>query len=200
MSGSGLKTKPRVAIMNAVHDLPVLVARDKGFFKDEGLDIEFVATPGMAQVTTLPFRQVRLDLRSAARFGLQRGRHRHIPHVRMGHHEARGRGRRPADSAGGRSSRSAPRCQSSPSSSRGDSKIYEPEMLKDQVDRGDAEQRLALHDAEDARGLPDAGAREDDHAGSMVQAARGAARRARWRPSASWSRGSAWRRSRGSAS
>src|SRR3989442_15448301 len=44
--------KPKLAIMNAVHDLPVLVARDKGFFKDEGLDIEFVTTPGMAQVTT----------------------------------------------------------------------------------------------------------------------------------------------------
>ena len=44
--------KPQVAIMNAVHDLPVLVARDEGFFKDEGLDIEFVTTPGMAQVTT----------------------------------------------------------------------------------------------------------------------------------------------------
>jgi NitT/TauT family transport system substrate-binding protein len=38
--------------MNAVHDLPVLVARDAGFFRDEGLDIEFVTTPGMAQVTT----------------------------------------------------------------------------------------------------------------------------------------------------
>ena len=46
------KKKPRVALMNVVHDLPVLVARDEGFFKDEGLDIEFVATPGMAQVTT----------------------------------------------------------------------------------------------------------------------------------------------------
>jgi len=44
--------KPQIAIMNAVHDLPVLVARDKGFFKDEGLDIDFVATPGMAQSTT----------------------------------------------------------------------------------------------------------------------------------------------------
>ncbi len=44
--------KPRVAIMNAVHDLPVLVARDEGFFKDEGLDIEFVTTPGMAQVAS----------------------------------------------------------------------------------------------------------------------------------------------------
>ena len=44
--------KPQVAIMNAVHDLPVLVARDEGFFKDEGLDLDFVTTPGMAQVTT----------------------------------------------------------------------------------------------------------------------------------------------------
>jgi NitT/TauT family transport system substrate-binding protein len=44
--------RPQLAIMNAVHDLPVLVARDNGFFKDEGLDIEFVTTPGMANVTT----------------------------------------------------------------------------------------------------------------------------------------------------
>jgi NitT/TauT family transport system substrate-binding protein len=44
--------KTQVAIMNAVHDLPVLVARDMGFFKDEGLELEFVTTPGMAQVTT----------------------------------------------------------------------------------------------------------------------------------------------------
>ena len=44
--------RPRVAIMNAVHDLPVLAARDLGFFKDEGLDIDFITTPGMAQVTT----------------------------------------------------------------------------------------------------------------------------------------------------
>jgi len=46
------RRKTKVAVMNAVHDLPVLVARDKGYFKDEGLDIEFVTTPGMAQVTT----------------------------------------------------------------------------------------------------------------------------------------------------
>jgi NitT/TauT family transport system substrate-binding protein len=47
--------KTQVAIMNAVHDLPVLVARDEGFFRDEGLDIDFVTTPGMAQVTTRHF-------------------------------------------------------------------------------------------------------------------------------------------------
>jgi NitT/TauT family transport system substrate-binding protein len=51
--------KPQVAIMNAVHDLPVLVARDEGFFRDEGLDIDFVTTPGMAQVSTAHF--VKLD-------------------------------------------------------------------------------------------------------------------------------------------
>src|SRR5947207_164911 len=50
----GLK-ETQVAIMNAVHDLPVLAARDEGFFKDEGLDIDFVTTPGMAQVTTKHF-------------------------------------------------------------------------------------------------------------------------------------------------
>jgi NitT/TauT family transport system substrate-binding protein len=44
--------KPKVAVMNAVHDLPVLVARDAGLFRDEGLDVEFVTTPGMAQVST----------------------------------------------------------------------------------------------------------------------------------------------------
>ena len=52
MSVQEISRKTKVAIMNAVHDLPVLVARDLGFFKDEGLDIEFVTTPGMAQVTT----------------------------------------------------------------------------------------------------------------------------------------------------
>jgi NitT/TauT family transport system substrate-binding protein len=52
---TALKTKPQVATMNAVHDLPVLVARDEGYFRDEGLDIEFVTTPGMAQVTTSHF-------------------------------------------------------------------------------------------------------------------------------------------------
>ena len=44
--------KIQLAIMNAIHDLPVLVARDEGYFADEGLDIDFVTTPGMAQVTT----------------------------------------------------------------------------------------------------------------------------------------------------
>jgi len=55
--GTGKKTK--LAIMNAVHDLPVLVARDRGFFRDQGLDIEFVTTPGMAQVSTS--HQVKFD-------------------------------------------------------------------------------------------------------------------------------------------
>ncbi len=52
---SKVTKKPQLAIMNAIHDLPVLVARDEGLFKDLGLDIEFVTTPGMAQVTTSHF-------------------------------------------------------------------------------------------------------------------------------------------------
>jgi NitT/TauT family transport system substrate-binding protein len=52
---SQVATKPQVAVMNAVHDLPVLVARDEGYFKDEGLELEFVTTPGMAQATTSHF-------------------------------------------------------------------------------------------------------------------------------------------------
>jgi NitT/TauT family transport system substrate-binding protein len=36
--------------MNAVHDLAVFVARDEGLFRDEGLDVEILSTPGTAQV------------------------------------------------------------------------------------------------------------------------------------------------------
>jgi NitT/TauT family transport system substrate-binding protein len=39
----------KVSMMNAIHDLPLLVARDEGFFRDEGLDVEIVTTPGTAQ-------------------------------------------------------------------------------------------------------------------------------------------------------
>ena len=40
----------RVSMMNAVHDLAVLVARDEGLFRDEGLEVEVIDTPGTAQV------------------------------------------------------------------------------------------------------------------------------------------------------
>jgi len=40
----------RVSVMNAIHDLAVFVARDEGLFRDEGLDLEIVNTPGTAQV------------------------------------------------------------------------------------------------------------------------------------------------------
>jgi NitT/TauT family transport system substrate-binding protein len=41
--------KVRVSTMNAIHDLPVLVARDAGLFNAEGLDVEVLNTPGTAQ-------------------------------------------------------------------------------------------------------------------------------------------------------
>ena len=47
-TGTELK-KVRASIMNAVHDLTLMVARDEGLFQAEGLDIEVVTTPGTAQ-------------------------------------------------------------------------------------------------------------------------------------------------------
>jgi NitT/TauT family transport system substrate-binding protein len=41
--------KVNVSMMNAVHDLPLLVARDEGFFRDEGLDVNILKTPGTGQ-------------------------------------------------------------------------------------------------------------------------------------------------------
>src|SRR5260221_13016963 len=41
--------KVKVSMMNAIHDLPLLVARDEGFFRDEGLDVEIITTPGSGQ-------------------------------------------------------------------------------------------------------------------------------------------------------
>src|SRR5215467_6970632 len=48
-SASTAKKKVKASMMNAIHDLPLLVARDEGFFADNGLDVEIVKTPGTAQ-------------------------------------------------------------------------------------------------------------------------------------------------------
>ena len=45
---AALKTV-KASMMNAIHDLPLLVARDEGFFRDEGLDVEIIRTPGSGQ-------------------------------------------------------------------------------------------------------------------------------------------------------
>ena len=47
-----VSNKPRTvkaSLMNAIHDLTLLVARDEGFFRDEGLNVELVNTAGTAQ-------------------------------------------------------------------------------------------------------------------------------------------------------
>ncbi|HKA41217.1 MAG TPA: ABC transporter substrate-binding protein, partial [Burkholderiales bacterium] len=41
--------KVKASMMNAIHDLPLLVARDEGYFHDEGLDVEIIRTPGSGQ-------------------------------------------------------------------------------------------------------------------------------------------------------
>ena len=124
--------KHKVAIMNAVHDLPVLVARDKGFFTEEGLDIEFVTTPGMAQVTTshaVKFETVfdrpldsvynegGIDQYRMCEWGIMK---------RAVEADRDGLRRRKIVALGASMSRFAVVV-------RRDSKIYEPEMLKDQL-------------------------------------------------------------------
>jgi len=44
--------KVRLSVSNAVHSLAVLVARDEGLFRDQGLDVEIVRTPGSAHADT----------------------------------------------------------------------------------------------------------------------------------------------------
>src|SRR2546427_11352655 len=44
--------KVRLSVSNAVHSLAVLVAHDEGLFRDQGLDVELVKTPGSAHVDT----------------------------------------------------------------------------------------------------------------------------------------------------
>lgn len=44
--------KVTVSMMNAIHDLPLLVARDEKFFNDEGLDVEILTTPGSGQYSS----------------------------------------------------------------------------------------------------------------------------------------------------
>ena len=41
--------KVRASMMNAIHDLPLLVARDENFFRDQGHDVEIITTPGSGQ-------------------------------------------------------------------------------------------------------------------------------------------------------
>jgi NitT/TauT family transport system substrate-binding protein len=124
--------KHKVAIMNAVHDLPVLVARDKGFFKDEGLDLEFVTTPGMAQVTTAHsvkfetvfdrpldsvYNEGGIDQYRMCEWGIMK---------RAVEADREGLRRRTIVALGASMSKFAIVV-------RNDSKIYEPEMLKDQL-------------------------------------------------------------------
>jgi hypothetical protein len=44
--------KVTASMMNAIHDLPLLIARDEGYFRDEGLDVTVLTTPGSGQATS----------------------------------------------------------------------------------------------------------------------------------------------------
>src|SRR5262249_2605650 len=44
--------KVTASMMNALPALPLLVARDEGFFRDEGLDVTVLTTPGSGQANS----------------------------------------------------------------------------------------------------------------------------------------------------
>src|SRR5712691_5608870 len=44
--------KVRLSVSNAVYTMAVLVAHDEGLFRDQGLDVELVRTPGSAHIDT----------------------------------------------------------------------------------------------------------------------------------------------------
>mgnify|MGYP001343616241 CR=1 FL=1 len=44
--------KVRLSVSNAVHSLTVLVAHEEGLFREQGLDVEILKTPGSANVNT----------------------------------------------------------------------------------------------------------------------------------------------------
>ena len=48
--------KVKASMMNAVHDLPLLVARDEGFFRDEGLDVDVWSRRAAASTTPMTGR------------------------------------------------------------------------------------------------------------------------------------------------
>ena len=51
--------KVRLSVSNAVHSLTLLVAHEEGLFREQGLDVEIVKTPGSANVNT-PVRPVEI--------------------------------------------------------------------------------------------------------------------------------------------
>ena len=82
--------KVTVSMMNAIHDLPLLVARDEGFFGDEGLDVEILKTPGSGS-SGPTIRRCARTFRPHDGDALRPGPMRPVPHVRMGRDEARRR-------------------------------------------------------------------------------------------------------------
>ena len=119
----------KASMMNAIHDLPLLVARDEGFFRDQGLDVEIVRTPGSGQRDSDHQRCGRTSSIAPWRRSTTRAL-RPVPHVRVGRHEARGgvepRRRAPA----GEDRRARLGDVVVRHRHRAEVRIYEPEQLK----------------------------------------------------------------------
>ena len=122
--------KVRTSVMNAVHELAVLVARDEGLFETEGLDVEIVRMPGtfQAKADHRALREGIFDRTMEAVYN-EGG----VDQYRMCEWgvmkrtvEAIGAGQRPAKIVALGSAMSSMAIITGPNSS-----IYEPEQLKD---------------------------------------------------------------------
>ncbi len=122
--------KVRTSVMNAVHELAVLVARDEGLFETEGLDVEIVRMPGtfQAKADHRALREGIFDRTMEAVYN-EGG----VDQYRMCEWgvmkrtvEAVGAGQRPAKIVALGSAMSSMAIITGPNSS-----IYEPEQLKD---------------------------------------------------------------------
>ena len=164
--------KVKASMMNAIHDLPLLVARDEGFFRDQGLDVEIVKTPGSGQrdsdhqalranifdrTMEALYDQGACDQFRMCEWGIMK---RAVEsNVEAGH--------RPAKIVALGSAMSSFAIVTDPEVAH-----LRARAAQGQADRGQPLQRLALHHAQDAGGFPQARADQDHNAGTMRSASR----------------------------
>ena len=164
----------KASMMNAIHDLPLAGRARRGLLQRRG--------PGRRDREDAGHRPARRRSSGAARQHLHSApwsrstsrAMRPVPHVRVGHHEARGRVQRRGRPPAGQDRGARLRHVDVRDRHRSQARHLRARAAQEQADRGEPVQRLALHDAEDAGRLPEARRRSS---GSTPARTRSASRR-----------------------